>query len=301
MFSSTRRQTRVFGPRSTAVSMYLSDERTAGSPDEVPVLMYHSIASGAPRRFRRFAVDPVEFAAQMAYLEEMGYGPVTAAELAASRTSGSLLPPHPVVITFDDAYADFYSAALPVLRKHDFSATLYVPTGYVGATSRFNGSHGEGDQKILSWDALRDVTAERVEVAAHSHTHPQMDRVPAAAIRDEVHRCRGLLEDKLSVRVHGFAYPFGYFNATARSAVAGEGFSYACAVGNMMTSPDHDVLTMPRLTVKAGIGVAGLARLLASRPTAGRRRAAAMQRATSLAVRRWTPVMGDPRKGWPPA
>jgi hypothetical protein len=44
-----------------------------------------------------------------------------------------------------------------------------------------------------------------------------------------------------------------------------------------MASPDDDVLTMPRLTVKAGIGVAG------------------------LAARRWTPVMGDPQKGWPPA
>ena len=37
---------------------------------------------------------------------------------------------------------------------------------------------------ILSWDALRDITTEDVEMAAHSHTHPQMDRVPAAAIRD---------------------------------------------------------------------------------------------------------------------
>ena len=137
-------------------------------------------------------------------------------------------------------------------------------------------------------------------MAAHSHTPPQMDRVPAAAIRDEVHRCRGMIEDELSVRVHGFAYPFGCFNATARSAVAGEGFLYACAVGNLMTSPDDDILTMPRLTVKAGIGVAGFARLPASRPIAGRRRAAAMQQAASLAVRRWTPVMGDLRKGWPP-
>jgi peptidoglycan/xylan/chitin deacetylase (PgdA/CDA1 family) len=281
--------------------MYLSDERTGGSVEEVPVLMYHSIASGAPGRFRRFAIDPGEFAAHMAYLEEMDYGPVTAAELAVSRTYGRPLTRRPVVITFDDAYADFYSAALPVLRKHDFSATLYVPTGYVGATSRFNGSLGAGDQKILSWDALRDITTERVEMAAHSHTHPQMDRVPTAAIRDEVHRCRGVLEDKLSVRVHGFAYPFGYFNTSARSAVAGEGFLYACAVGNLITSPDDDLFTMPRLTVKADIGVAGLARLLASRPTAGRKRAAAMQRATSLAVRRWTPLMGDPRTGWPPA
>ena len=128
-----------------------------------------------------------------------------------------------------------------------------------------------------------------------------MDRVPDSAIRDEVHRCRGMLEDELFMRVHGFAHPFGYINAIARSAVASEGLFYACTVGNLRASPDDEVLTMPRLTVKAGIGVADRARLLASRPTDGRRRAAAMQRAASLAVRWWTPVMGDPQKGWPPA
>ena len=179
------------------MSTHLSTGGTERGAGEVPVLMYHSIGSGAPRSFRRFAVDPGEFAAQMAYLDEVGYSVLTAVELAVSRTSGRSLPPHPVVITFDDAYADFYSAALPVLKEHDFRATLYVPTGYVGATSRFNGTRGEGDRKILSWDALRDITAEGVEMAAHSHTHPQMDRVPAAAIRDEVRRSRRLIEDKL--------------------------------------------------------------------------------------------------------
>ena len=115
------------------MSMHLPDRRTGGSALEVPVLMYHSIASGARRSFRRSAVDHGEFAAQMAYLDGEGYCPVTAAELALSRTCGRPLPRHPVVITFDDAYDDFYGAALPVLREHDFSATLYVPTGYVGA------------------------------------------------------------------------------------------------------------------------------------------------------------------------
>ena len=114
-------------------------ENTEGVASEVPVpvLMYHSIATGATRKFRRFAVNPVEFAAQMEYLDAAGYRPVTAAELAGRRSGGSL-PPRPVVLTFDDAYTDFYSAALPVLREHGFRATLYVPTAYVGATTCFN-------------------------------------------------------------------------------------------------------------------------------------------------------------------
>ena len=69
-------------------------ENTEGVASEVPVpvLMYHSIATGATRKFRRFAVNPVEFAAQMEYLDAAGYRPVTAAELAGRRP-GCPLPP----------------------------------------------------------------------------------------------------------------------------------------------------------------------------------------------------------------
>jgi peptidoglycan/xylan/chitin deacetylase (PgdA/CDA1 family) len=265
---------------------------------EVPVLMYHSITTGAARKFRRFAVDPGEFAAQMDYLDAGGYRPVTAAELAASR-SGRALPPRPVVLTFDDAYTDFYTAALPVLRKHGFRATLYVPTAYVGATARFNGSCGEGDRAVLSWQALRDVAAEGVEVAAHSHTHPQLDRVPAAVITDEVSRSRHLLQDSLGLPVEGFAYPFGYWNRAARAAVAAAGYGYAFAVAELITAPGDDVLRLPRLSVNPGIGVAGLARLLDTRPAASARRAAEAKRLTWRALRQMVPAIGgDPREGW---
>jgi O-antigen biosynthesis protein len=280
------------------VSAHLAGGDTKTAVGEVPVLMYHSIGTTAARKFRRFAVPSDEFAAQMDFLAAEGYQPVTAADLAASR-SGRPLPPRPVVLTFDDAYTDFYTAALPVLRTHDFSAALYVPTAYVGGTTRFNGSSGEGSRPVLSWQALRDIATEGVEVAAHSHTHPQMDRVPAEVVSDEAARSRSLLEDKLGLAVEGFAYPFGYWNRAARAAVAGAGFRYAFAVAELVTVPDDDMLTLPRLTVNAGIGVAGLARLLARPASAGRQLAGAKQLAWR-GVRRTVPfVGGDPREGRP--
>jgi peptidoglycan/xylan/chitin deacetylase (PgdA/CDA1 family) len=280
------------------MSTHLAGGATETAVEEVPVLMYHSIGTTTARKFRRFAVPPDEFAAQMDYLAAEGYQPVTAAELAASR-SGGPLPRRPVVLTFDDAYTDFYEVALPVLRQHHFPAALYVPTAYVGGTTRFNGSSGEGSRPVLSWQALGDVAAEGVEVAAHSHTHPQMDRVPGEEVQDEAARSRGVLEDKLGRPVDGFAYPFGYWNRAARAAVAGAGFRYAFAVAEMVTAPDDDMLTLPRLTVNAGTGVAGLARLLARPATSGRRLAGAKQVAWR-GVRRAVPfVGGDPREGRP--
>ena len=67
-----------------------------------------------------------------------------------------------------------------------------------------------------------------------------------------------------------------------------------------MTAPGDDVLTLPRLTVNAGIGVAGLARLLGSRPTPAGRRAAAVKRVVWRAVRQAVPPVGrDPQEGRP--
>ena len=148
---------------------------------------------------------------------------MTAAELAGSR-SGRPLPPRPVVLTFDDAYTDFYSAALPVLREHGFRATLYVPTAYVGATTRFNVSSARRTGPCCRGRRCATLPPRVVEVAAHSHTHPQLDRVPATVVNDEVRRSRCLLEDELGLAVDGFAYPFGYWNRAARAAVAAAGY-----------------------------------------------------------------------------
>jgi peptidoglycan/xylan/chitin deacetylase (PgdA/CDA1 family) len=287
------------GSGGAAVSARTTNENLQYATAELPILMYHSIGTTTTRKFRAFAMDPAEFAEQMAYLDDQGYQPVTARDAAERQASGTSLPERPVVLTFDDAYEDFYTAALPVLRKHRFASTLFVPTGCVGMTAWFNAFMGGEDHPIMSWPALCDTLTEGVEIAAHSHTHPHLDLVPEDVARDEVSRSRGLLEDHLGVPAEGFAYPFGYWNRAARAAVADGGLRYGVAVADLRMSPGDDMFTLPRLTVRAGIGVAGLARLLNTPPTLRRRGMSRARRAASRAVRRVVPVMGssDAREG----
>jgi peptidoglycan/xylan/chitin deacetylase (PgdA/CDA1 family) len=262
----------------------------------VPILMYHSIATTATAGFRRFVVHPDEFRAQMDYLASAGYSPLKTIDLVAGRSSGRAPSPRPVVLTFDDAFTDFYTTALPVLRAYQFAATLYVPTAYIGGTARWLGACGEADRGMLSWQALRDIATEEVEVAAHSHTHPQLDRVPARLVRDELNRSRGLLEENLGLPVLGFAYPFGYWNRAVRAAVATAGFQYACAVDDLITRPADDLLVLPRVTVNAGLGVTGLAKVLAARSSTSRRASATLKRVAWRALRQR--AGDDPRQGW---
>ena len=89
---------------------------------KVPILMYHSISDQAAPRFKQFAVPQKVFATQMEYLHTHGYTPITVTQyMEAKKQSGTGLPARPVILTFDDGFADFYSAALPILKQYEFS------------------------------------------------------------------------------------------------------------------------------------------------------------------------------------
>jgi peptidoglycan/xylan/chitin deacetylase (PgdA/CDA1 family) len=70
-------------------------------------------------------VSPEAFDNHLTYLEQYHYTSLTVTQLVQAMANGSsTLPPRPVVLTFDDGYADFYTAALPALQRHGFTATL---------------------------------------------------------------------------------------------------------------------------------------------------------------------------------
>ncbi len=259
------------------------DQRPECFVNEIPVLMYHSIAIGATRKFRRFTVDPAEFAAHMDYLDIEGYHPLTAAELVASG-SGRALPARPVVLTFDDAYDDFHSTALPILRKHGFRAALYVPTAYVGGTMRFLGCVGEEHRAALSWQELGEIAA---EVSRLRRTAIRILKWIACPLKLSARRsiapgaCWKIISDW---RSSGSAIRSAIGTVQRAPLLPPPVSAMLSAVDELMTASGHDVLTQPRLTVNAGIGVSGLARLLEG---ATRRSAVGKRQQQSGSSGRW--------------
>lgn len=213
----------------------------------VPVLMYHSVTDRPTPGTRPHAVRPGDFAEQMAILKEGGFTPLTFAGLAEALHGGTALPARPVVITFDDGYADFHDEALPVLDRFGFPATLFLTSGWV----RDAGADAAGRplDATLAWSQAREAADHGVEVAGHSHSHPQLDQIRTADLREELRRNKALLEDRLGRPVTTMAYPFGYSSARVREEVRRAGYRAACAVNNALASGRHDILAVPRLTV----------------------------------------------------
>lgn len=229
----------------------------------VPILMYHSISSITSAKFRQFTVSPVSFAEQLAYLKQHAYTPMTVTQFVEAMAQDTpAFPERPVILTFDDGFADFFTAALPLLRRYDFPATLYISTAFINGTSRWLRIPGETARPMLSWEQLAAISIGRIECGAHSHSHPQLDILPLAAARDEIVRSKQILEDHLGKEVSSFAYPFGYYTNQVRQLVQEAGYTSACAVKHAMSSASDDPFSLTRLMVRTGFSIEEFAALL---------------------------------------
>jgi len=113
-------------------------------------------------------------------------------------TQGALLPPHPIILTFDDANQDNYTNAFPIMQKYGYTGVLYVPYDYIGV----NG--------YLTVDNIKEMAASGWEVGSHTLSHPMnFLALEPPALRAEIVNSRKELMSLLGLPILTFAYPFG--------------------------------------------------------------------------------------------
>ena len=99
--------------------------------------MYHSVSDAPAAATRALSVRPAMFGAQLRYLRHQGFAGLTFGELCQRRRTRQPLPARPIVLTFDDGYADFIEEALPIMVEQGFPATVFVTTGWLGGIARY--------------------------------------------------------------------------------------------------------------------------------------------------------------------
>ena len=236
----------------------------SGSPDslapgassiKVPILTYHYIRVNPDARDRMgfaLSVTPTDFAAQMNWLARSGYHTITTEDLHAYLSGVRGLPSKPVILTFDDGYADFYTTALPILRTHDFRADLYVVSGFVGRPG------------YLSAAQVRESDRSGIEIGSHTVTHADLARTSAGGVRTELVDSRRYLEALLGHPVYSFCYPSGKFTGAVAYQVAAAGYhdGTTTMAGYWHSLADRYIWT--RLRISGGESLAQFALALAN-------------------------------------
>ena len=174
----------------------------------VPILMYHSVSDAAPEGkhpYYHTVTTPRVFGEQMRYLQEQGFGSVTLAEAVKYLESGICSVRKPVVITFDDGFRDFLTNAFPLLTRYGLSATMFLPTAYIGDVNRVFKGH-----ECLTWSEVRELHRAGVQFGSHTVTHPQLRDLNWPAVESELRASKVAIEDGLGYGVGSFAYPYAF-------------------------------------------------------------------------------------------
>ncbi len=217
----------------------------------VPILMYHYIRVNPDPSDRlgfSLSIPPAEFDRQMRYLAEDGYGTVSFDQIY---DSSQPLPEKPILLTFDDGYADAYTAAFPVLQRYGFQATFYVVTDFVGRPG------------YLTVEQIREMAAAGMSFGSHSVSHLSLTTLSAERLERELSQSRTQLESLLERPVLDLCYPLGRFNQPVRQAVERAGYRSATTTQYGFASSAGDQLLLPRIRIWGGLILRNFASLIA--------------------------------------
>jgi peptidoglycan/xylan/chitin deacetylase (PgdA/CDA1 family) len=225
----------------------------------IPILLYHSVSTSPSSWIDWLTVSPTTFARHLDLIGDSGRQAVTVSQLRDGLNGLVPLPSRPVVITFDDGYADTLAAAAPAMAARALAGTVYITTGFLEHRS-------PGGDRMLSSSGLLALAALGHEIGAHSVTHPELDTLGGRGVRREVTECRHQLQDLLGAPIRSFAYPHGYSNALVRRLVFDAGYESACSVRNSLSVASDPGYAICRLMINSGTSDAQLRQWLSGAP-----------------------------------
>jgi peptidoglycan/xylan/chitin deacetylase (PgdA/CDA1 family) len=172
----------------------------------VPVLSYHKFSLNESDKM---TVKKDTFERQMKFLKDNGYRVITLDQLFDFLEFRTQIPRKSVVITIDDGWRSTYEIAYPVLHKYGYPATLFVYTDLI-----------TGSYKTLSWDMIRELSENGIDIQQHTKTHRNLAAIGKKesfkeyfdSLEKELTVSAKILKNKINKEVKYVAYPYGETN-----------------------------------------------------------------------------------------
>jgi peptidoglycan/xylan/chitin deacetylase (PgdA/CDA1 family) len=200
----------------------------------IPVLNYHSIGADPGNNA---VLDPKKLEEQMAYLAKEGYTPLTLRQFIDIWEGKLPAPPKSVLLTFDDGYADNHEKALPILKKYNFHATLFMSPGTVG------------DGWYIDWNQAKALHEAGWDLQPHGMTHPYLNKLPADKQRVEIEEAAKQIEAHLGIKAEVFCYPYGAFNKETIKILSDNKYKLAFTIEQGFAESTQSPLALKRLFI----------------------------------------------------
>ena len=155
-----------------------------------------------------FYVSEDKFAAFLTELREESWEVIDLSRFLRGLEKPETLPARSTLLTFDDGYSSMRDVTLPLLRRFDAPAVLFVPTDYVGGRNTFDAGV-EPDEAICDWNDLRELARGGVSIQSHAASHRRFSELSKQEREQEIVRSKATLEEHMNTACDVIAFPYG--------------------------------------------------------------------------------------------
>ena len=165
-----------------------------------------------------------------------------------------------VHVSFDDAFTSV-ARVLPALAELGVPVTVFACSDHAASGApldvpelRQEMAAHPGELETMTWEGLRELVVQGVEVGSHTCSHPHLPELGDDELRRELAESRERLEDELHRPCAFLSYPYGEQDARVRDAARRAGYEAAVALPGIDAPPDQ--FAFPRIGIYQRDGVA---------------------------------------------
>jgi peptidoglycan/xylan/chitin deacetylase (PgdA/CDA1 family) len=195
-----------------------------------PILTFHYIGTapkGESKAGASLYVTSEKLETILQDLNKEGYQTVFPSDIAKYLAEGKKAPENFVALTFDDGYTNFYTNVLPLLKKYNAKASVYIMTGV-------------RSERYLTAEQIKEIDQSGlVEVGSHTKYHINLATASSSEAMKELTESKLFLENILGKQIDTIAYPFGSYNQEVIEQVKAVGYQYAFTYNHKPMSSEN--------------------------------------------------------------
>jgi peptidoglycan/xylan/chitin deacetylase (PgdA/CDA1 family) len=184
-----------------------------------------------------------------------------------------------ILITFDDAYSNFYELAAPLLSDFGFTATIFVPTDFIAERPRwferdraaiipflrgfgFNTddltaiehmTESVTQRPLMTAPQMQELRAAGFDFHSHSAAHAFLPSLPTEVLTADLDRSARCLADLFGPYRLVLCYPYGASDERVHTAARKAGF--VAGFGATYHARLQDRFNIARVGVAGGLGL----------------------------------------------
>ena len=187
---------------------------------EIPILLYQNIGN-YPESMMEDGILPETFEKEMNYFFENSYRIVTLRQALDHMNKQVKLSDKSLAITIDGGYQDAFTNALPILKRHNFQATFFIPPESIGRERIINGS----SIKCMTWDDVREIIQSGMEIGLLAYGGRGIKRkYDEGAIKEDVERNMEVMDKQIGPRIRYCAFKEGVIGESLWRFLKNQGF-----------------------------------------------------------------------------